>query len=526
MQNKINLSTLNAKIAQEIVQFKRFDLLVKHFPTAKQMVEYSNFVPQYPQRKNSVLALLVQSGDAFLLRRFWDFYFVKQSAPAECEEKFLDGTDAAGQMINYHYFRNDAPFEVLREEAAFRNVDCADFNYSLTPKQAARWKIYSFLKQKRKSLEKKKPLSVNISPFERKFDASTKTINEAVTLPNSGAWQKDVKPFDKVVFVRDKENFSEQVDLDIASDVSFTEQVFRNADFPDEFFWAGDMLRLWNKAFPKFEKNEAALFFAKNNGVLMLHQDRSSQKLNLKSGNDASAYLQYNNDDFLVFGINYKKCYLEEKYFQNIIRHELTHGVDLFDDKVCSYEFSESDFMKFCDVLLYQERHNFVRNVVNYYSPEDRRVELLAKIMERDSEAVNNHPLIPSIKNSFTAFTKWRLENNQQKIEQFNGLVRKNLGEHRYNKWCEVFDAFEDYAASDTSFDWKHAWDKPDAKNEKKFRAFLSHFYKTLGTGERIVDIWENKLAHMADDFLDKNSSQKRFSALDLFGKNIKNKEI
>ena len=140
MQNKINTSALNAKIAQEIVQFKRFDLLTKHFPTAKQMVEYSNFVPQYPQRKNSVLALLVQSGDAFLLRRFWDFYFVKQSSPAECEENFLDGTDAVGQMMNYHYFREDAPFEVLREEAAFRNVDCPDVNYSLTPKQAARWK--------------------------------------------------------------------------------------------------------------------------------------------------------------------------------------------------------------------------------------------------------------------------------------------------------------------------------------------------------------------------------------------------
>lgn len=520
MQNKINISALNAKIAQEIVQFKRFDLLVKHFPTAKQMVEYSNFVPSYPQRKNSVLALLVQSGDASLLRRFWDFYFVKQSSPAECEENFLDGTDAVGQMMNYHYFRNDAPFEVLREEAAFRNVDCPDVNYSLTPKQAARWKIYSFLKQKRKALEKKKPLSVNISFFERKYDAQTKTIHEAVTLPHNGVWQMGVKPFDKVVFVRDRENFSEQVGVDIASDIPFTEQVFRNADFPDEFFWAGDMLRLWNKTFPKFEKNEAALFFAKNNGVLMLHQDRSSKKLNLKSGKDAAAYLQYNNDDFLVFGINHKQCSLEENNLQNTIRHELAHGVDLFNDKACSQEFSESDFMKFCDVLLYQERHNFVRNVVNSYNTEDRRVELLAKIMERDSEAVNNHPLLPAIKKSFTAFTNWRLENNLQKIEQFNGLVRENLGGHRYDKWCDMINVFEDYAGSDAS------WDKPEEKNEKKLRAFLSRFYQTLGTSERIVDIWENKLAHMADEFLDKNSSQKRFSALDLFGKNIKNKEI
>ena len=526
MQNKINISELNAKIAQEIVQSKSFDLLAKYFPLAKQMVAYSNFVPPYPQRKNSVLALLVQSGDASLVRRFWDFYFVKQSAPAECQANFLEGTNAAGQMMNYHYFREDAPFEVLREEAAFRNVDCPDVNYSLTPKQAARWKIYSFLKQKHKALEKGKPLSVKISLFERKYDAQTKTIHEAVTLPHNGVWQMGVKPFDKVVFVRDRENFSEQVGVDIASDVPFTEQVFRNADFPDEFFWAGDMLRLWNKTFPKFEKNEAALFFAKNNGILMLHQDRPSQKLNLKSGKDASAYLQYNNDDFLVFGINHKQCFLEENNLQNTIRHELAHGVDLFDDKACSQEFSESDFMKFCDVLLYQERHNFVRNTVVSYDSFDRRAELLAKIMEEDSAVVSNHPLFPSIKKSFAAFTKWRLENNQQKIEAFNGLVRKNLGEHRYDKWCEMFDAFEDYAASDTSFDWRKAWDKPDEKNEKKLRAFLSRFYQTLGTGEHIVDIWENKLAHMADKFLDKNFSQKRFSALDLFCKNIKNKEI
>lgn len=520
MQNKINLSELNAKIAQEIVQFKRFDLLAKYFPTAKQMVEYSNFVPPYPQRKNSVLALLVQRGDASLLRRFWDFYFVKQTAPAECEEKFLDGTDAVGQMMNYHYFREDAPFEVLREEAAFRNVDCPDVNYSLTPKQAARWKIYSFLKKRRKALKKKKPLSVNISFFERKYDAQTKTIHEAVTLPHNGVWQMGVKPFDKVVFVRDRENFSEQVGVDIASDVPFTEQVFRNADFPDEFFWAGDMLRLWNKTFPKFEKNEAALFFAKNNGILMLHQDRSSKKLNLKDGKEAAAYLQYNNDDFLVLGINYKNCSLEENNLQNTIRHELAHSVDLFNDKACSHKFSESDFMKFCDVLLYQERHNFEQNAVVSYDPIDRRAELLAKIMERDSEVVNNHPLLPSIKKSFAAFTKWRLENNQQKIGEFNGLVRKNLGEHRYNQWCEMFDVFEDYAASDTS------WDKPDEKNEKKFHAFLRQFYQTLGTSERIVDIWENKLAHMTDEFLDKNFFQKNFSALDLFCKTIKNKEI
>ena len=526
MQNKINISALNAKIAQEIVQFKRFDLLAKHFPIAKQMVTYSNFVPPYPQRKNSVLALLVQSGDASLVRRFWDFYFIKQSAPAECEAKFLEGTDAAGQMMNYHYFREDAPFEVLREEAAFRNVDCPDVNYSLTPKQAARWKIYSFLKQKRKTLEKKKPLSVNISFFERKYDAQTKTIHEAVTLPHNGVWQKGVKPFDKVVFVRDRENFSEQVGLDIASDIPFTEQVFRNADFPDEFFWAGDMLRLWNKTFSKFEKNEAAFFFAKNNGILMLHQDRPAKKLNLKSGKDASAYLQYNNDDFLVLGINYKKCSLEENHLQKIIRHELAHGVDLFDNKACSQEFSESDFMKFCDVLLYQERHNFVRNTVNSYVPLDRRAELLAKIIECQSEEAKNHPLFPTIQKMFAAFTKWRLENNLQKIEQFNGLVRENLGEHRYDKWCDMINAFEDYAGSDTSFDWRKAWDKPDAKNEKKLRAFLRRFYQTLGTGEHVDEIWKHKIAHMTDKFLDKNSSQKIFSALDLFGKNIKNKEI
>lgn len=526
MAGMVYTSELNAKIAQEIVQFKRFDSLLKNFPTVQQMVAYSNDVPSYPHRKNSVLALLVQSGDMALVRRFWDTYFFKQVVPRSYERAFLKGTNSLGQAMNYHYFRNDAPFEVLREEALFRGEKCPDYNYSRTPKQIASWKIYSFLKQRHKLLSKDEPLQQSASVFERRYASEKQQLEENVLLPKHSVLLKPVQPFDRLIFYRDQEHFFEPANLDISSSVPYAEQVFQNSDFPDEFFWAGDWLRLWNDVFPDMlkENPELSLYFAKNKGALVLHQNQSLGKSNLKPGKEAAAYMQRDCKDFLLLGFNSKYCTLNEKLFRRMLRHELTHGADLFPLSAEDDEFSESDFMKFCDMMLYTKRHKLVYKVANSYSSSERRLELLAKIMELEPAEPSGDSLVQSIRKVFPLYAQWKLEDNQPKLEAFSHVVEKNLGAKRYDKWLDLVETFENYTEVDSSFDYSKAWEPFDENQRQKRKKFLREAFHFFGGGDNVFPAWENKIAYMADSLITSSSAKKEISFLDLLYKNIKDK--
>ena len=111
---------LDDDLWRQVVKEKKLTTIYRRFATHQKMVEFSNEQYPYPYRRNSILALLVQSEDLDLIKRFWKHYFDKNNEDVKnAELEFLRGTNQIGQYMNYHYFGDAMPEEVLRQEAEF-----------------------------------------------------------------------------------------------------------------------------------------------------------------------------------------------------------------------------------------------------------------------------------------------------------------------------------------------------------------------------------------------------------------------
>lgn len=87
------------------------------------------------------------------------------------ERDFLEGTNQIGQAMDYHYFRDDLPDEVLQQEAAFLGKTfVANEKRRHSPE---RRKIYAFLKSEREKLAARKPVSLYFQRWKLKLTEAT-----------------------------------------------------------------------------------------------------------------------------------------------------------------------------------------------------------------------------------------------------------------------------------------------------------------------------------------------------------------
>ena len=454
------------QIAREIVQEKRFDILRKNFPTATEMTLYSNEVYPYPYRRNSVLALLVQAEDAALTERFFKTYFDNELV-ADVERDFLEGTNQIGQAMDYHYFRDDLPDEVLQQEAAFLGKTfVANEKRRHSPE---RRKIYAFLKSEREKLAARKPVSLYFSTLETEVDRGNGRLMESEYVNEASVWLREKYPFRDLAFCNNAGHYIEQAEVTAALKKSFATQVFKQLRHPDAFFWAGDLLRNFEKQARGevgFESGRE-LYFGLKNGIVVFNQTADNAPSNSKESTRELAYLQYGYDYGLVMGLN--NAYLNERHdYEKILNHELAHGVDLRQEQADDKAFSESDFMKLADMALYVQRHPLVNFVARNYVHEARRSEVLARIAEKDEHGV---PLLDAVNLMFRRYTALKLDKDKDGMAQMARAVQDNV--KNYKAWKDMFYTFEAWTSVDNYYDdfqgYAFDFDSTAAKLEKSF---------------------------------------------------------
>lgn len=460
---------LDNLIAKDIIQNKKFDVLRDCFPKTEDMVAFSNAVYPYPYRRNSVLALLVQAENLELLQNFFKTYFPNVSEDKTLEKKFLQGTNQIGQMMNYHYFRKDLPYDVLKQEEKFLGksfvVDGGGYKSSL------RSDIYYFLKNRWKK-------NANALTFnQNELFHESECLKEKVFLDETNIWVKTASPWRDVAF-KTNTNYVEQAQVSILSDESFGQQVYKQLNFPDDFFWAASMLR-------QFEKNarnmssqmkKATLFFNENNGIVLFNQMQDDIQTNLQD-NKAAAYLAYGNPQGLVLGLNRKNLSANHDYGE-ILNHELVHAVDLRQDIVHDVTFSDSDFMKLVDMACYVNRLPVVKSVVTRYQHDARRCELLARIMENDKLDM---PIFEAVRKMFHRYTELRLDQDYSALEQNEKKVQRSFD--NYNAWLSLYDAFDNFTEVDSYYSNYNSYvfdfDSQAAKLEHNFYRKAFRFFGT-----------------------------------------------
>lgn len=431
-------------LRQEIVVHKRLDAVFEQFASTAEAVEFSNARYPYPYRRNSLLALLVQAEDLSLIKAFWAHYFAAGDEQTKMAERFfLQGENQIGQRMNYHYFREAMPPEILRREAAF--LKTAYREQPWTPAQQKKFVLYQFLCGRHEALARDNGLRAMVPSWPVVYERDKNDVRQEVMLESFAVWQQKAPCFGELLLVNNAGNFSEQVHLDLDSKEPAVRQVFKQLDFADRFFWAGEVLPVWVKRLKNLDEDErrTALYFGKNHGLMVINQTHSGGENNLRDSTQSAAYMNLKYRDFILMGVN-RRNFLpqDEAFMQVVLPHELAHGVDLREEEG-KPAFSDMDFMKLVDLWMFVKGHKIQYFVGQSYQNSDRRSEVLARIVEQRQLS---EPVLQRVKAVFNRYAQMALEGDREGISRLGRMAREGLGK-KYAKWQTVYAKMEKCAA-------------------------------------------------------------------------------
>lgn len=506
---------LDNKIAYEIVKFHRLDTLKRYFPDTRSMVEFSNYIPPYPEKRDSVLALLAHSADLKFVKKFWRTYFFNGADDSihSLEKEFLQGTDRTGTPIGYKFFRSDAPQEVLIKEAEFLGRDTLPSPIKKrTPAQIDRWQIYAFFKKRfQKTL---KSFEWQDLHSERNWVMLDDELFNKISLTDKYAsvWLKKAPCFQNVVLMQN--SFDENFWIDVTgtdNSQPLNKKVYNHAAYADNYFWAGDMLRnIDDYASQANDENKNLhLFFNLNNGVFLVLDSASSLiASNLKEGK-SPAFAIVKKSEIPVIGAN--TAFYKSKDNIRHITHELSHCVDIFSLQKNDYVyFSDLDVMKFCDMLQYVNRHHYSEFVSKIYKPVSRRSEMIAYYMGDNHSKNYAEPISDTMRKLFYNYADWRVHHNSEKIEQTQNLISQMLGK-KYPQWLKLYSAYDTFVSNAGEQAWnleKQIKSNPEASN------FLTQYVNFFGCDDKK---WIKKISQSVDNLINptkQNSQIQKFGLL------------
>lgn len=451
---------LDDEVYKIVVQDKNLDALFQLFPDAKSFTEFSNIDYNYPHRRNSLLALLVQTNDSELFCRTWNHYFANYSDEEAPKMKkyissFISGTNSVGQKIDYHYFADDAPPKIKAEIEMFLASDDEEreaiefkIKHDLlpkdirTPKQIANWDIYCMIEWASYVVG---DCSETSSDNKVIMDGN-RLITEMTNPDTSMLWKKEYMPCSKLVLMKNlklkKNNFLLSVieNLNPNKKESFAKQALKQMSFPCSFLWSGAALNKWEKmvkaSIADGNSQDLINFFEINQGMLIIENEEI--ETNKKTSNSLSGVnnLAYSvvpeKPSVPIIGFYSDKMLSSTPdSLMNAFRHELTHALN--DTKIDGFEekgFSNMEIMKlvfmstyFNSKEKYSEGTKIIKSVLLSYNDYAYCEETMARVMEdRD---LSKDPLLLKTKDLIKIYNKAKLKNKAGVIKHIETMVNR-----------------------------------------------------------------------------------------------------
>ena len=485
---------LDDDLWRQVVKEKKLTTIYRQFATPAEMVEFSNALYPYPYRRNSILALLVQSEDLDLIKRFWKHYFDKNSDEVKnAEWEFLNGTNQIGQCMNYHYFRDAMPEEVLRQEAEFLGKEYEP--QPCTRNAERRYAIYEFLKARKMDLAQKHGLSVEVQDYVVSYDKKQDNLTDEVMLDSFAVWRSSSNMFGELLLVSRGQKLSEQVGVDWNSKDLLNRQVFKQLDWADEFFWVGRFLQKWEQRLKNLSdvERKMAMYFTKNRGVIVLNEEKTAEKGNLKDERLEVAYMNVSYQNLLLMGLNCKNFSVQnELLWERVLPHELAHGVDLGQERG-KKAFSDTDFMKMVGMWMYVSRNRLMSLINEIYKDGECLHEITAAMMEKTND---DNKLLNKVREVFGCYTQMALENDTEGMRVFDDVVRQKWG-NKYGAWNKAYAKMEKVWRIQYGED-RGDWEACSPEVRKVYSDFYRNYKVVCGSNKKL----KKMIDELADDIL------------------------
>lgn len=345
MRNFVEKEKYGLKIA-EIVKSRDIEALKKEFPSAKKLVAYSNEVLPYPYKKDSILAILAKESDRGFFNEIFAEYFSDDfHKPLALE--FLQGTDALGRKINYHYFAEGLSEADKISAKLFYTKDENERSYlirqriirgasSQTKEQIQAMNFYYTLRDKYVKLGGYVSQD-SLNPV--KVDCDDR-VQEHISGDNF-TLLRDFNKIPRLEFRYLSQDFDYDdyvagvKDLDLSKPLA--KQVFDKLDFPD-LFYSTCYAHVINKLETTFKKaknskigSDLATLSAVIGNTLVIEND-----YNKEYGFDKNYYAICHYQDRKI-SYNAKLIENEDKDVYETTLHEIVHGLD-FSNKTFSID--------------------------------------------------------------------------------------------------------------------------------------------------------------------------------------------
>lgn len=466
----------DGEVYKIIVQEKSLEKLKRFFKDASSLVEYSNVSAPYSHRRDSILALLVQTGDVSFFMDVWDHYFWQENIETiRLQKEFLKGTTSTGQRFNYHYFRDVMPPDVLLEEKLFLERDAKKLKQlqeqrrnfpkdMRTESDMERWEIYENIKRFAMKLNHYNAMEAECRKI--KTDENQRLIEEI-----EGAnfiWNKKAYPFSEILFKKGEGKkgaflWDSVKGMKTDGTESLLHQVFRKLDFPENFFWAKtSLLRLETmlKINGGIEyADELLRFFEVRNGIVVIEKDITHENGNSKNIRSCTAYCAATSTNRPLLGLVSENIrYEDEISLRKILPHELTHAVECVSEKGIPADFfSKTDIMKLSFMALYLRKSGnrddksigrVIDEATKGYKQGYHLSETLARIMEPRN--FDNDPLVKNLRRLFMRYERAKLNGKQGVVKYIESMVERQLP--NYKEVMKLYGKFEKFLAVDLKF--------------------------------------------------------------------------
>lgn len=475
MQWSKEAEALDRKVKAIIKNEKSPEKLKEYFPDARAVVEFSNAVYPYPYRRNSVLAMIVQTNDVDVLEKFWDTYFPNDDKDLELKRRFLEGTNSIGQKMNRRYFEADLSPENKAEAEWFKTADKKESEMirfkivnGLLPKdvrnaeQKDRELMYDVLKYLHESLavraneaaeteDNEIINSVNLVKNEKNRNNLVEEIGGA---ENKFTLLREIKPYAHLLLRKNKEDGSSNLiaelkNIDINSSKNLAEQVFEQLDFPEVHYWSKDPLWALQEVLKhnqgKIRQINLSNFFEVHNGLLMIDykHDRNSGNALQTSKSMAYCGIISPNRPLIGFHADYLQNWNLKK-MKTAVPHEFTHALDavrVFDGE--TDRLSDTEVVKFALMASYMEGkesgNRIVYQILDSYKTEAYSEEFVAKLME--NHAFKNNRLLKNMVRLVSRYNQAKLDKDENFMDGMSGLMKRKLPNYRNVK--NLYQEFE-----------------------------------------------------------------------------------
>lgn len=406
------------------------------FPSYNDFFEHDEHINDIQQ---PVLETLVTYSSSEFIEKVFDTYFPdNEDDTLSAKNKFLQTTNRHGQKFNYHYFCSFLPAEQTTEISTAYGVKPPYQSSENTPHTISRMEqIYQILKSQNKSItyfrnRADTPLYTSL----RKSDDQT-VINTDVIDKNRNPSATIEAPAIQSIYIRkvngldnSSHNFldDEYVKLDIGKDltviekeINLVEQLYKTADFPEDYMWAIPSLNKFTKEYSaiindSFNSSQLKSFIG--HSCFFIESDHSNNNCNTI------------NKDYIAFAgtrSGYDVIVIDSgKYGNynstgNTLLHELIHKAD-------TYSFSNSPLFHSAAPLMIAENLNgMIANkachILNGYEPGALFTELIAYMNEENADNLAYSQIAPTIRNLYHIYTEAKAHNNTAVMKQITNFI-------------------------------------------------------------------------------------------------------